>query len=76
MDDAPQDRETIYDMITGNAAKILRITGYGLRVGNPANIIVLDAKGLKQAYAFHSEPRHIIRNGLVLDTHSNRHMPE
>jgi len=66
-----QDRETIYDMITGNAAKILRITGYGLRVGNPANIIVLNAKDLKQAYAYHSEPRHIIRNGLILDTHSN-----
>jgi len=70
-----QDRETIYDMVTGNAARILRIDGYGLRVGNPANIVELNAKDLKQAYAYHSEPRHIIRNGILLDTHSNRHEP-
>jgi cytosine deaminase len=61
------DREILYDMITGNAARILRIEGYGLRVGNPAHIIELDAKDLKQAYAYHSEPRHIIRNGQLLE---------
>ena len=61
-----QDRETIYDMITGNAAKILRIGGYDLQVGNPACIIELNAKDLKQAYTYHSEPRHIIRNGELI----------
>ena len=62
-----QDRETIYDMITGNAARILRINGYGLRVGNPADIIELNAKDLKQAYTYHSEPRHMIRNGKLVE---------
>jgi cytosine deaminase len=62
-----QDRKTIYDMITRNAARILRIDGYGLRVGNPAHVIELNAKDLKQAYAYHSEPRHIIRNGRLLE---------
>jgi cytosine deaminase len=59
-----QDRETIYDMITRNAAKILRIDHYGLEVGNPANMIVLDAKDLREAYSYHSEPKHVIRNGV------------
>jgi cytosine/adenosine deaminase-related metal-dependent hydrolase len=54
-------------MITGNAAKILRIEGYGLRVGNPAHIIELNAQDLKHAYAYHSEPKHIIRNGRLLE---------
>jgi len=62
-----EDRETIYDMITENAARILRVKGYGLKLGNPANIIELNAKDLRQAYAYHSEPRHIIRNGRLLE---------
>jgi cytosine deaminase len=61
-----QDRETIYDMITGNAAKVLRIEDYALKVGNPANMIELNAKNLKQAYTYHSEPKHIIRYGKLL----------
>jgi cytosine deaminase len=65
-----QDREMIYDMITANAARILRIGSYGLHVGNPARIIELNAKDLKQAYTYHSEPRHIIRNGRLLDIHN------
>jgi cytosine deaminase len=48
-----QDRETIYDMITGNAAKILKIEDYTLKVGNPANMIELNAKDLKQVYTCH-----------------------
>jgi cytosine deaminase len=63
-----QDRATIYDMITVNAARILGINGYGLRVGSPANMIELNAKELKQAYAYHSEPRHIFRNGRMLES--------
>jgi len=62
-----QDRETIYDMITRNAAKILRLEGYGLRVGNPADIIELNAQDLRRAYAYHSESRRIIRNGRLLE---------
>lgn len=60
------DRETIYDMITRNAARILRIDGYGLRVGNPAHLIELSAQDLKQAYAYHTEPRRIIRDGRLI----------
>jgi len=63
-----RDREILYAMITENAARILRIDGYGLRVGNPANMIELNAKDLKQAYTYHAEPRHIIRNGRLIET--------
>ena len=62
-----EDRDTIYDMVTANAAKVLRVKGYGLRVGNPADIIELNAKDLRQAYTYHSEPRRIIRNGRLLE---------
>jgi cytosine deaminase len=61
-----QDREKIYDMITFNAAKILRIKNYGLAAGNPADLIMLDAEDLRQAFASHTRPLCVIRNGRVV----------
>ena len=61
----PQDRELLYDMITVNPAKIMRIRGYGLSEGNPANLVVLSAGDLREALAYHSEPLYVIRNGTV-----------
>jgi cytosine deaminase len=60
-----RDRETLYDMITLNAAKVMRLSDYGLTEGNPANLIVLDSDNLREAYARHSKPVCVVRNGLV-----------
>jgi len=60
-----QDREIIYDMITTNAARILRIQNHGIQVGSPANLLVLQAANLREAFAYHSEPAYIVRNGVV-----------
>jgi cytosine deaminase len=61
-----QDREIIYDMITSNAAKVLRIQTYGIQVGDSANLVVLDATSLREAFAYHSEPAFVVRDGTVL----------
>lgn len=61
----PNDRELLYDMITVNPAKIMRIGGYGLTVGNPANIVILSADNLREALAYHTEPLYVIRNGVL-----------
>jgi len=61
-----QDREIIYDMITSNAAKVLRIQTYGIQVGDSANLVVLDATSLREAFAYHSEPVFVVRDGTVL----------
>jgi cytosine deaminase len=61
----PQDRELLYDMITVNPAKIMRIPEYGLEAGKPANLVVLNAEGLREAFVYHSEPVYVIRNGAV-----------
>jgi cytosine deaminase len=69
----PQDRELLYDMITLNPAKIMRLEGYGLSPGNPANLVVLNARDLREALAYHSEPLYVIRNGVVrYETRSTR----
>ena len=69
----PQDRELLYDMITLNPARIMRLEGYGLSPGNPADLVVLDARDLREALAYHSEPLYVIRNGAVrYETRSTR----
>jgi cytosine deaminase len=60
-----QDRETLYDMITVNAAKAMRISDYGLALGNAADLVVLDAQNLRDALAYHSAPLHVMKRGVV-----------
>jgi cytosine deaminase len=60
-------------MITVNPAKIMRIEAYGLSVGNPANLVILNAQDLREALAYHSEPLYVITNGtLRCETRLNR----
>jgi len=69
----PQDRELLYDMITVNPAKIMRIQEYGLQAGNPADLVVLNGMDLREALAYHSEPLYVIRNGSIsCETRLNR----
>jgi cytosine deaminase len=69
----PQDRELLYDMITVNPAKIMRIQEYGLQAGNPADLVVLNGMDLREAFAYHSEPLYVIRNGSIsCETRLNR----
>ena len=58
-----RDREVIYDMITCNAATVMGIREYGIAVGYPANLLVLDATDLREAFAYHSEPACVVRDG-------------
>ena len=62
----PKDRETIYDMITVNPAKMLHVKNYGLAVGNDANIVILDANDLLEAYTYQAEASYVIRSGKLV----------
>ena len=66
-----QDRETLYDMITLNAAKTMRINDYGLAPGKRADLVVLDAKNLRDALAYHSAPLHVIKKGVIRSSGSH-----
>ena len=56
----------LIDMITCNSAKTMCLKGYGLKVGNPANMIVLDAESEFDAIRLQSECLWVIRNGRVV----------
>lgn len=61
----PQVAQLI-DMITCNSARTMCLTGYGLAVGNPANMIVLDAESEFDAIRLQSECLYVIRHGRIV----------
>lgn len=57
---------TVFDMITSNGAKTFNDTDYGVKVGNQADCIILDAKDEVEAIRLTSECLYVIRKGNVL----------
>lgn len=57
------EMERLYDMITTNAAELLRIESYGLREGAEANLVVLNAESVYEALMYHEPPTHTISHG-------------
>ena len=68
-----EDREVLYNMITVNPAKIMKLADYGLVPGKAANLIILKAEDSREALASHTAPAVVIRNGIVqCETRLNR----
>jgi glutamate-1-semialdehyde aminotransferase len=66
--------ETLYDMATVNGARIMRRPDYGLEVGAPADLVVVDAPSVQEAYrtqpprlAVIHDGRVVARNGRVVE---------
>ena len=63
------DMERLYDMITVDAARAMGLDGFGLEVGAPADMVVLEAPSVLEALREHRAPVHVIRrSGRVLET--------
>lgn len=60
--------ETILSMITYNAAKALRIRDYGIKVGNPADLNIIDAPCASEALRLRPSRLYVIKNGKVIAT--------
>ncbi|MGI9059983.1 MAG: cytosine deaminase [Ktedonobacteraceae bacterium] len=59
----------VLDLITGNAAKTLRIQdGYGIEEGKPANFLVLDAPSAFEALRLVPTRLHVFKNGHEVAT--------
>lgn len=59
----PQDMEILYDLITTNAARALGIGEFGLKEGNRADLVVLNAETVWEAIWNHEAPLHVIKSG-------------
>jgi cytosine/creatinine deaminase len=52
--------------VTGNGAKALRIENFGVAVGAVADLVVLDARNPREAFATRSPRRWVIRKGKLI----------
>ncbi len=57
------ETEACFDMITSRSARILRLEGYGIAVGNPADLVVLDAESSRLAVAEVAQPILALKRG-------------
>jgi cytosine deaminase len=61
------DLGRLYDMITVDAARAMNVGDFGLEVGRPAHLVVLDAPDVLEALRWHAPPAHVISHGRPVD---------
>lgn len=62
-----RELETLYDMVTLNAAKAMNLKDHQLKVGARANLVVLSAPSVLEAIREHAAPRFVVSNGNLVD---------
>lgn len=62
----PDELETVFDMVTVNAARAMRQPRYGLRPGNAGDLVVWDAGTVKEALTRQRPPAYVVRGGRVV----------
>jgi cytosine deaminase len=63
---ARPDVQAVFEMATVNAARALGLTGYGVSVGDLANLVIFDAESPWDALVSQAEKRLVIANGSVV----------
>lgn len=53
-------------MVTGNAARAMRLPRYGLAPGDAGDLLVWDAGSVKEALTRQRPPAYVIRGGAVV----------
>lgn len=61
--DRPAQLRQCFDMLTERSARLLNLKDYGLTLGHPADIVILDAETPEQAIAEISRPVACFKNG-------------
>jgi len=52
-----------FDMLTGRSARLMNLADYGIAVGNPADIVIMDATSPAQAVAEITHPLAVFKRG-------------
>jgi len=61
--DRPESLRECFRMLTDRSARLLNMKDYGFSIGNPADIVVIDAQSPEQAVAEISRPLAAFKNG-------------
>lgn len=62
----PDELETVFDMVTVNAARAMRRPRYGLGPGDAGDLVVWDAGTVKEALTRQRPPAYVVRAGRVV----------
>lgn len=62
----PHEIETVFDMPTYNAARILRLEDYGIKEGNRADLVVIDADSAADAIRLQPARLFVIKDGRII----------
>ena len=62
----PEEFQIAFDMPRRRAAQALRLEGYDLSIGNPANIVFLQAENALEALRLQPVERIVVRNGQLV----------
>ncbi len=62
----PAEILSVMDMVTGNGAKALRAPDHRVAVGGVADLVVLDARDAREAFATRAPRRWVIRKGRLI----------
>ena len=69
----PRDIKKVFKMITSNSAKILRVTdNYGIEVGKPADLNIIDAANIQEAFRLRPDRLYVIKDGNVIVKNKSR----
>ena len=71
---ARPDMETLYEMITTRAARAMGVPDHELRVGAPANLVVLAAPDVLEALREHAAPVAVVSHGKRVDQKKMREL--
>ncbi len=61
------DMEVLYDMVTTEPAKAIGLEDHTLKVGAPANLVVLHEPNVLEALRNHDAPAYVISQGKLVD---------
>jgi cytosine deaminase len=61
------DQEQLYELVTRAAARAMGLRNFELRVGAPANLVVLTAPSVLEALRSHEAPRYVISHGRLTE---------
>ncbi len=69
-----REMETLYDMVTVNAARAIGLQDFGLQVGCAANLVVLKDADVLEALRYHEAPAYVVSHGKLVDTEKMKEM--
>jgi cytosine/creatinine deaminase len=67
-----QDINTLYKMVTVDAARCIGLKDFQIKVDAPANLVVLSQPDVLEALRFHEVPRYTISHGKLVDPEKYR----